>query len=267
MLKKFLVLAALFMMSGTPAALAANEKPAAPIIGTILEVEGTGSVTSAGKAIKAAVQTPVRLNDIVSTGPKSRIFILFVDETQFTLAENTKLTVNKYVYDPKNANNNKASFSVLDGAFEYVSGLLAKKPEPDVNINTSYGSIGVRGTRFWGGRIKDTNGVHVTDGRVRVRNDGGEVLVGKGQGTFVKDKKAKPTNAAPFPPELLQVITGSVFLMVGEKEMMGRILGQRGRNSQLIDMMLKDSPLQNIPQVPGGKIPGLPGGMKKLFGR
>ena len=145
--------------------LPAQVNAAEPIVGTILEVEGNATVTANGKSVRAAIKTPVRMKDLVTTGPKSRVFILFIDETEMTLSEKTKLRVDEYVFNPENNKSDKARYSVLEGAFKYVSGLIGKK---DIAINTSYGSLGIRGTVLWGGRLKDSYGVHVKEGRVEV---------------------------------------------------------------------------------------------------
>ncbi len=231
------------------------------IIGTILEVEGAGTVTQPGKQpMAAAVKTRVHMNDVIATGPKGRIFILFIDNTQFTLSENSKLKVDKYVFDPQNANVNKGTFNVMQGAFKYTSGQLAKKKDPDVSINTPYGNIGVRGTVVLGGRVKDAYGVHVQEGRVQVRNDAGAVIVDKGNGTMIKSRAEKPTNQAPFPPELLNALQTGVFLIAGD-QLMKNLPGFMGENLKLQEQFKSFQQLNGL--LPGGgnlPIPGVPGG-------
>lgn len=258
MFKSLALLAALFLLSPS-LSFAAAPAPEG-IIGTILEVEGAGTVTRPGKqAVAAAVKTRVHMNDVIATGPKGRIFILFIDNTQFTLSENTKLKVDKYVFDPQNANVNKGTFNVMQGAFKYTSGQLAKKKDPDVSINTPYGNIGVRGTVVLGGRVKDAYGVHVQEGRVQVRNDAGAVLVDKGNGTMIKSRAEKPANQAPFPPELLNVLQTGVFLIAGD-QLMKNMPGFMSENLKLQDQFKNFQQLNGI--LPGGgklPIPGMPG--------
>lgn len=231
--------------------LPAPVQAAEPIVGTILEVEGDATVTTGGKSVKAAIKTPVRMKDLVATGPRSRVFILFIDETEMTLSEKTKLRVDEYVFNPDNSKSDKARYSVLEGAFKYVSGMIGKKSDPDISINTSYGSLGIRGTALWGGRLKDSYGVHVKEGRVRVKNDAGAVDVAKGQGTMVKDRKSRPSQAAPFPEEAMQFIQSTVFL-AGQAALLKRISGFRGENlklrNQFTDFLKKGG-------LPGGIIP------------
>ena len=105
--------------------------------------------------IHAGTTTPVPLepgdtiglNDTIQTGPGGKASILFDDNTEFTLAENTKLKVDDYVYDP-DGNSNKASYRFLEGMFQYVGGLIEKNHPGDVRINTSFVGVGIRGTEF-----------------------------------------------------------------------------------------------------------------------
>ncbi len=195
------ILCALALVAVTAApSLFAQAQTAAPaaaadqgVIGTIQEVEGTGTITPQGGAlVAAAVNGPVHLNDVIETGPQSKVFVLLIDNTQFTLSENAKLTVNEYVYDPDNTAGNKGRYSVLGGAFQYVSGLLTKKPDPDVQIETPSGSIGIRGTDLTGGEVDGEYGVHVDEGAVDVITDKGKVRVNQGEGTTWKGRGFAP---------------------------------------------------------------------------
>jgi hypothetical protein len=91
---------------------------------------------------------PVYQNDTIVTGKRARASLLFKDNTQFTLSEKTKLKISDWVYDPNAPPRNKASYSILQGAFQYVSGLLEKQRDRDVNIDTPYGCICIRGTEL-----------------------------------------------------------------------------------------------------------------------
>src|SRR5690606_10605176 len=112
--------------------------------------------------------------------------------TEITLAENAQFTVDEYSYNPQDKAKNYATYSVMEGAFLYVSGLLAKKEIPDVTINVPQGSIGIRGTKFWGGAIDGAYGVIVGDGKVQVTTKGGSVSLTRGQGTHLRNRFEKP---------------------------------------------------------------------------
>ncbi len=251
------VLALSFLLpSKSIAATAATQ----PVIGTILEVEGSASVTPPnGNKIAAAIKTPVHMRDLIVTGPKSKVFILFIDDTKMTLSENTQLTVDQYVFNPDDNSHNKGVYSIFAGSFEYVSGMIAHKANPDVTLNTSYGNIGIRGTKLWAGALQHGYGVHVDEGAVLVKNDAGSVLVPKGLGTNIESRKSKPSNAAPFPPEAMAFIQNTVFL-AGEAMLLKRIQGFQGQQD-LLRGQFKD-----FLKMPGnGMIPnGMPNGVPDM---
>jgi hypothetical protein len=198
--------------------LAALPNPAAAatdngIIGTILEVEGTATVTQQGKtAIPAAVDGAIHLNDKIETGPQSRVFILFIDNTQWTLSENTQFTVDEYAYDSDDNTGNKGRYSILTGAFQYISGLIAKKPNPDVNIETPAGSIGIRGTDITGGDLDGEYGIDVDEGAIDVTNEKGQVRVNAGEGTTVKSRQFAPSRPGKWKEERRERLRQKVSL-------------------------------------------------------
>ena len=117
--------------------------------GKVKESRGNVSV------IRAGTTTPVPLhpgdtinqNDTIETGAGASAFIQFNDDTQMTLGENTKLKIDDYVYDP-NGTSNKASYRFLEGAFQYVGGLIDKKDPANVRIDTPVACLCIRGTKL-----------------------------------------------------------------------------------------------------------------------
>jgi ferric-dicitrate binding protein FerR (iron transport regulator) len=67
-----------------------------------------------------------------------------------------------------------------------------------MQIQTSFGLIAVRGTRFFAGQSAGVFGVFVERGRVAVSAAGTEVLVRAGQGTNIAHPGDAPTPAAPW---------------------------------------------------------------------
>ena len=115
--------------------------------GQVKEIQGNVSVIRAGATTPVPLQLgdTINQNDTIETGADARAFIQFNDNTQITLGESTRLKIDDYVYEP-NGTSNSASYRFLEGAFQYIGGLLDKK-DP-VNINTPVDGIGIRGTEF-----------------------------------------------------------------------------------------------------------------------
>jgi hypothetical protein len=237
----FLSVFALVLVLAAPSARATAPDDDA-VIGTILEVQGRATVTDRLGSHVAAVNGEIHMKDVVATGPGSHVFILLIDNTEWTLAENSRFKVDDYVFDPDDKDDNKARYSVLQGAFNYVSGLVAKKPNPDVKIATPIGSIGIRGTDFWGGDLDGRYGVFVNEGRVNVTSNAGQMLVNAGLGTFVANRDSKPTNAAAWPQDKLAKIADTVNVKK-EAQIQQRIQAIQERQTEL-RAKLKDAQQQ-----------------------
>lgn len=234
-----------------PAPSAAASSSDDGVIGNILEVEGTGTITpEKGAAVNAVVNAPIHLNDVITTGPKSKVFVLLIDNTQFTLSENAKLTVNEWVYDPDNNASNKGRYSVLDGAFEYVSGLITKKPDPDVQIDTPAGSIGIRGTDLTGGDEDGQYGIHVDEGAVDVKTDAGQVRVNQGEGTSIRGRAFAPDKPRKWTQARLQRMRQRVFLQHRDlvRQRVAQIQGQHKIMQQRYKRYMQAHPGQQMQQ-------------------
>ncbi len=86
----------------------------------------------------------IELGQEVDSGADSALQILLLDETVFTVGEETLLTIDEFVYDPNKSAGEMAA-SVARGTFRFMSGNTADDVE-DVQIDTPVASMGVRGT-------------------------------------------------------------------------------------------------------------------------
>lgn len=215
---KTLSLIAFFLLVITAPAFAASDD----IVGTILEVEGAATVTVPGNPpAPAAVTMAVHPGDVIETGAGARVYMQLIDNTELTLGENGRMTIDDYNFDPSSSAENSATYSIVKGAFLYVSGLIAKRPDPQVTVNVPVGSIGIRGTKFWGGEVSGTYDVIVGDGEVELNTGGGKVRLKKGQGTSVKARGAAPAPAKAWPQDRINKAVATVALKnpgkVGER--------------------------------------------------
>ncbi|MCH8997375.1 MAG: FecR domain-containing protein, partial [Proteobacteria bacterium] len=113
-------------------------------IGQVESLSGTAQATRAdGTVIQLSVGDPVFQNDVVRTGPNSKLIIAFEDETVFSLSANARMVLDKFVYEPDGASN-LMIFSLVQGAFTFVSGQVA--PTGSMLIQTPVATIGIRGT-------------------------------------------------------------------------------------------------------------------------
>lgn len=225
----FFCLYAIFAIAMTPLkAFAQAPQP----IGTLAAVEGqvTFSGTSSAGGAVAKAQDPVYPYTTVRTGSGARALILLIDDTEITLGEDSEVTLDEFVFDPGDAQENKGKFSFGRGAFVYVSGMLADRDPPDVTLQTAYGSIGIRGTTVWGGPVEDGFGVFVEKGRILFRGDQGDVHVPQGAGTFLR--RGAPPRAANAWPD------------VKISAMKQRLAFAQGR--EVVDRKVRDQMLRNV---------------------
>lgn len=181
-------------------ALLAFAAPAhADSVGSIKELTGTVTVTHkpAGDTATLAVGAAISPQDVIETALQSRVKIVFKDGTEIVLSGKGKLDVEDYIFDEADETKNKARYSFAGGAYSYVSGLVARKKDPDVIIKTDFGSIGIRGTRIIGALKNRLGWLYVDKGEVEFSNAGGKALLPAGNGTSIRSAED-----APRPPYL-----------------------------------------------------------------
>lgn len=97
--------------------------------------------TSVARA--AVVRQRVALADEVQTGGKSQLQVLLLDKSVFTVGANSRLTIDRFVYDPGRSAR-AVGASVVKGAFRFMSGRPDAKGRS--SIRTPVATIGIRGT-------------------------------------------------------------------------------------------------------------------------
>lgn len=115
-------------------------------VGEIAEVSGSVTIRRADGSVitNATIGTPVYTGDTVETGSSNSATIRFVDESEFAISQEARLTIDDYVYSP-HVNNGPTPGSILKGIFKFTAGLLGD-PDQDDNRTTPVGSIGIRGS-------------------------------------------------------------------------------------------------------------------------
>ncbi len=154
-------------------------------IGQLVALEGDAFYAGSEKKAKIRVDDPIYFNSMIETGPKSKAMIMFIDDTQITLGENSTLKIDEYVFDPYDSSENKGRFSFAKGTFLWVSGMISKREKPDVRLDTAYGSIGIRGTVVWAGPVSDAYGVFTDEGQVHFQGEWGTADLAAGDGILV----------------------------------------------------------------------------------
>ena len=114
-------------------------------IGTVGIVIGKADVVN--RNLKLKIKESIHFGDVIKTGPKTNMQILFDDQTVFTIGENTEIVINEFIYDPNQNNElNKISAEVFQGSLKVVTGLISKKNPENLSITLPTGVLATRGT-------------------------------------------------------------------------------------------------------------------------
>lgn len=179
---------------------AAGDRPG---VGDVERLEREATATFEADTRQLAVEDDVFFQDLLETSEQARLAVALADGTQLTLGEKASLRIDEFVYTPESSTA-RVGLSVLEGAFQFVGGDAENKEDSEVEINTGVGTLGVRGTSVWGGRIDGSFGVLVLEGNVTVRNEAGEVNLGPGEGTMVDGMDSQPSAPKVWPEEKVQ---------------------------------------------------------------
>ena len=106
-----------------------------------------GSITRDKELLEAIKGTGIEMNDALRTG-QGTLEITFKDNTIVQMTESARMTIDDFVYDPKNKDSGKLVIRIAAGTARYASGQIAKDKPQAVKIRTPTATISVRGTDF-----------------------------------------------------------------------------------------------------------------------
>lgn len=146
-------------------------------IGKVLDARG--KVFTVQNDVETRIKTgaPLSNNDLLSTGEKSFASVVLGTDTKITLGPNTEVLLDSFLAEQ-------------GGTLELVSGdMVFDRPEGtpkiDLTIRTTFGQIGVRGTKFFTGRSRGNFAVFVEHGLVEVKSGVTIRKVGAGEGVDI----------------------------------------------------------------------------------
>jgi len=116
-------------------------------IGQVQMIQGNVFVVHKDQSVayKAKKKTPLFAGDMLVSSKKSRLSAVMNDNSVLALAPNSKLVIDKSVYDPKKQTRS-AVMRVLFGQVRFI--VKKVSGAPDFTVNTRTAVCGVRGTDF-----------------------------------------------------------------------------------------------------------------------
>ena len=116
------------------------EKQLVGIVGAI-----SGTVKTETRELKTGDK--IYLNETISAGAGSGTQILLLDQSTFTIGEDSEVVMDTFIYDPA-TNDGKIVASVKQGSLKVISGLISKKNPDALTVEVPEGTLGSRGTEF-----------------------------------------------------------------------------------------------------------------------
>ena len=175
-------------------------------IGEVSTKDGSVSVTRLdGTSLELNVGDPVFQGDTIETVGSGSVGLVFLDKTTLSLSEGGKMVLDELIFDPSTGNGSMA-VDMLEGAFSFVSGEIAKTGPDAMKVSTPVATIGIRGTTVAGKAAVEGNENSFTllqdaDGGV------GQISVSNGGGTQVLQQVGATTSissfTAPPPPPII----------------------------------------------------------------
>jgi hypothetical protein len=189
-------------------------------IGVVIGVIGAADIKRGDTQLNARPGTTIFVHDEITSGTDgSRVQLRFNDGTLTTLGESTKFRVNQFHYKSKSSSPNQGQFELLKGVFRTITGLLLKNSGSSYSVSTPVGTIGIRGTDFWGGYLADDNvDVLLISGNhaVEVSNQNGGVFLNTaGEGTTLRKDSSVPV-VKVWPEAKVQKAMDTIAWPVGD---------------------------------------------------
>jgi hypothetical protein len=173
---------------------------AAQQVGTATAVNPLSESTPpGGTTTPLTVGARIVHNEHIHTTPQGTVQLRFTDKSSMSIAPNTSIVIDEYVYDP-NAKNGHMLVTLTQGALRFVGGELSHAGE--ATITTSAATIGIRGGTAT--IIQGRNGTEVIDhfGFITIQNNAGIFYLTR------SDFKLTIANVNTAPTEAIRVTPG-----------------------------------------------------------
>jgi hypothetical protein len=199
------------------AAPVAAQQALAQQVGTATAVNPLSESTPpGGTTTPLTVGAHIVHNEHIHTTPQGTAQLRFTDKSSMSIAPNTSIVIDEYVYDP-NAKNGHMLVTLTQGALRFVGGELSHAGE--ATITTSAATIGIRGGTAT--IIQGRNGTEVIDHAafITIQNNAGTFYLTR------SDFKLTIANSNSAPTEAIRVTPGET---VYYQQFIGSQTGQDG---------------------------------------
>ena len=179
--------------------------------GEVARLRGTAQATSAETTRPLSAGAAILVGDTIETKEETRVEIRFLDGTLLKLGDNSRITVNEYVYDPDRSLG-RMFVDLFTGVFRVIAGADTIFPQDAFLVQTPVASIGIRGTDFWGQQSAEQLQVALLDdSAIVISNGAGSVVLENPlETTIVTSNTDAPNPPFTLTPEQLQAAAATV---------------------------------------------------------
>src|SRR5262245_8346243 len=153
--------------------------------GSVEQVKGEAFAEAGSQRRTLERLAPLFINDVVATGADARLAMHLGADTTLRMGQLARLTIDRFLVNAGGEITLQAGPILFDRP-------AGARPLP-VQINSAFGLIAVRGTRFFAGPSAGVFGVFVERGSVSVSAAGTQVVLEAGQGTNIPRPGEAPT--------------------------------------------------------------------------
>ena len=164
-------------------------------VGKIESLKGTVFIVRGSGTLNATAGQALEKKDVIITESDGWARVKLSDGTSITLGKNSKLVIEKYLYDGTKKSHTTLGFA--KGVFKTITGAIGKVAPEKFKVKTPNATIGIRGTEFFVEIAKGKVHIICTVGIISVGNSYGVVIVNAGSQTFAAPgvKPTLPTKA------------------------------------------------------------------------
>ncbi|MFT7005020.1 MAG: hypothetical protein ACJAWW_002386 [Sulfurimonas sp.] len=177
-------------------------------VATVTALNGKAFVDRDGKKVELILGDKLLEKDVIKTQDKSKMQIIFLDETIITIGKNSTFAINEYLFEDNQEP--VAKFGMLNGAMRAITGKIGKVAPDKFSVKTKTATMGIRGTNF--SILAGEDGsyqAYCTFGAISVNINGSENIVN--QGYFIDITPSGDVQIKEFTPADLKSMKNKNF--------------------------------------------------------
>ena len=115
-------------------------------IGKVITLSGNVSAESASGSRTLQTGSPLYKGDILVTESGGKIEIRFQDNTQLSQGENSRISLDSYIYDEDDGKDSGLLLNMMEGTFRCVTGKIVEQRPDNFILKSPLATLGIRGT-------------------------------------------------------------------------------------------------------------------------